>query len=131
VATLQEYFLQGLAEFNQQRYFECHETLEFLWNQLEDVNERDYVQGILQVGVALYHYQRKNKPGYDNLLDKGLQRLGRLIAVEWDMNDGPTRLPKIDLEHFMKDVNDFDNERLDGWMPMVLLIPNKNTPTEL
>ena len=112
--------MQGIAEFNQQRYFECHETLEFLWNQLEDMNERDYVQGILQVGVSLYHYQRKNKPGYDNLLEKGMQRLGRLIAVEWDTHEGPTGLPKIDIVHLMKDLDDLYNERLDGWMPMVL-----------
>jgi len=74
--------LRGIEQFNQRDFFECHETLEALWN-VERAEARqagaptrlrdgrlsyvgycdDLYKGILQVGVGCYHLLRDNRRG--------------------------------------------------------------------
>lgn len=54
--------LLGIEQFNAREYFECHETLEALWNQ-EPGTIRVLAKGILQVGVGCYHLLRGNTRG--------------------------------------------------------------------
>ncbi len=54
--------LRGIEQFNQREYFECHETLEALWNR-EPGTIRVLAKGILQVGVGCYHLLRGNHRG--------------------------------------------------------------------
>ena len=54
--------LHGIEQFNQREYFECHETLEHLWNR-EPRPIRTLYKGILQVGVGCYHLLRGNYRG--------------------------------------------------------------------
>lgn len=68
---------QGIAEFNAGHYYEAHETLEALW-MTEPGDERLLYQGILQVGVGLYHLRRQNYRGAVNVLGYGLDKLARL-----------------------------------------------------
>ena len=65
---------QGVAQFNQREYWECHETLEALW-QAEPRPVRDLYQGVLQVGVAFHHLRAGNYPGAIKMLRRGLPRL--------------------------------------------------------
>lgn len=66
--------LAGIAEFNQGEYWECHETLEEIW-RVEPDHLRYLYQGILQVGVGLYHLRRGNYRGAANKLTGGLAYL--------------------------------------------------------
>jgi predicted metal-dependent hydrolase len=54
--------LLGINQFNQREYFECHETLEALWNR-EPGTIRVLAKGILQLGVGCYHLLRGNRRG--------------------------------------------------------------------
>ena len=54
--------LKGVAQFNRGEFFEQHETLEDLWR--DEVRDIRYLyQGILQIGVAMYHIARNNHHG--------------------------------------------------------------------
>ena len=44
-------FLKGIDEFNQQFFFECHETLEEIWLE-EHGEERKFYQGIIQIAAG-------------------------------------------------------------------------------
>jgi hypothetical protein len=67
-------FLVGVRQFNEGEYFACHETLEELWFAERGAMRRLY-QGVLQVGVGLYHLQRGNEKGSLILLAKGKELL--------------------------------------------------------
>ncbi len=54
--------ISGVEQFNTGEYFECHETLENLWNA-EPGPSRILYKGILQVGVGCYHLLRGNYRG--------------------------------------------------------------------
>ena len=84
-----EALLQGIEEFNRRAFFECHETLEALWNQEREGRKRRQVgqtsadtggcanlyKGILQVGVGCYHLLRRNYRGATVKLQSGADYL--------------------------------------------------------
>ena len=69
--------LTTIDQFNRGEYYAAHETLEELWLE-EESSLRSLYQGVLQVGVGLYHWSRGNYRGADALLERGLTLLGPL-----------------------------------------------------
>jgi predicted metal-dependent hydrolase len=62
------------AQFNEGKFFECHETLEDVWQGIRGP-ARDFFQGLIQISVGLYHLSNGNIPGAASQLEKGLARL--------------------------------------------------------
>jgi predicted metal-dependent hydrolase len=105
--------LRGVEQFNRREYFECHETLELIWNA-EPGPIRTLYKGILQVGVGCYHLLRHNYRGATIKLQSGADYLepfaprcmgvdvGGLIADARRLRAelvalGPERFEEIDL----------------------------------
>ncbi len=66
--------LKGIAEFNRQEFFECHETLEELWHGQPEP-DRQFTQGVIQIAVGYYHLLRSNRAGARKLFQRGLARI--------------------------------------------------------
>lgn len=64
--------LEGLQHWNDKKYFEAHEAWEAYWHTIrkDDAKkqEADYVKGIIQLAVALVHYERGNQRWYHKLM---------------------------------------------------------------
>jgi predicted metal-dependent hydrolase len=67
-------FWRGVEEFNQQAFYECHDTLEALWIEAMEPEKRFY-QGVLQIAVACHHLSNLNWRGAVMLLGEGIRRL--------------------------------------------------------
>jgi uncharacterized protein len=65
---------EGISQFNRGEFFEQHETLELLW-RAEQRDVRRLYQGILQIGVAFHHLQRRNYHGTVYMLTRGARYL--------------------------------------------------------
>ena len=75
--------LQGIREFNNREWFECHETVEDLWIGSEG-ELRDFYQGIIQIAVALHHWRNGNFGGAVSLLKGGVGYLRHVAGVcQW------------------------------------------------
>ncbi|MEL6929634.1 MAG: DUF309 domain-containing protein [Cyanobacteria bacterium J06600_6] len=72
--TVSPEFERGIAEFNQQQFYACHDTLEAIWVDAEEADKRFY-QGILQVAVGCYHLSNDNLRGAIILLGEAVRRL--------------------------------------------------------
>jgi uncharacterized protein len=72
---------QGIDEFNDRLFFECHETLESIW--MEDPNPRTrlFFQGLIQVAVGFHHLGNLNFKGARNLLERGTGKLEPFAPV--------------------------------------------------
>jgi predicted metal-dependent hydrolase len=66
-------FLEGVRQFNEGYFFECHDTLEDLWGGIRGPS-RDFLQGLIQVSVAFYHLMSDNLPGAESMLRRALKR---------------------------------------------------------
>lgn len=64
----------ALNLFNSQKWYEAHDALEDIWNEL-DGDERQVIQGILQVSVSQFHLSKGNNNGAIILLGEGLGRI--------------------------------------------------------
>ena len=62
--------LVGIEEFNQGKFFECHDTFEELW-MAESRPIRALYQGILQIGVAFHHLKAGRYQPVVTLLSRG------------------------------------------------------------
>src|SRR6185312_13732737 len=62
---------QACAEFNAERFFECHESIEEIWQQ-ETGPVRDLYKGLIQIAAAFVHISRANFVGADRLSRTGL-----------------------------------------------------------
>ena len=65
---------KGIAEFNNEQFYACHDTLEAVWMMAENA-EKPFYQGILQIAVAFYHLGNLNWRGGAILLGEGIGRL--------------------------------------------------------
>ena len=89
--SFEDIFLDALNLFNNQKWYEAHDAFEDIWNTL-DGDERQIIQGILQVSVSQFHLGKGNLNGATILLGEGLGR----IKNRTNINLG------IDLETFCK-----------------------------
>lgn len=78
--SAEDAFKKGIAEFNQQAFYACHDTLEAIWMEAETV-EKPFYQGILQIAVGFYHLGNLNWRGGAILLGEGVHRLRRFEPI--------------------------------------------------
>jgi predicted metal-dependent hydrolase len=71
-----EHYLEGISLFNSAKFFEAHEVLEDVW-RLAPEPERKFLQGLIQVAVALHHHSRGNAVGCRSLLERARRNLAR------------------------------------------------------
>ena len=69
--------LLAIRQFNARDWYECHETLEDLWVGKEG-EVRNFLQGVLQIAVALHHWRNGNYGGAVSLLTGGVNYLKRV-----------------------------------------------------
>lgn len=62
--------------FDERRFFEAHEVLEDLWLEIRG-EDREFLQGLIQIAVALEHRARGNPRGARKVLDSAKRRLER------------------------------------------------------
>ena len=91
----QDSFCIALNLFNNHEWYDAHDAFEEIWNS-SDGDERQVIQGILQVSVSQFHLSKGNLNGATILLGEGLGR----IKTRTKINMG------IDLESFCQFLED-------------------------
>lgn len=81
-------FKKGIDEFNRREFYECHETLEKVWQEYPD-SDRELIQGIIQVSVGYYHLLRGNRNGALKLLSRGLARVRKFLPDHFCLKLAP------------------------------------------
>ncbi|NUN49311.1 MAG: DUF309 domain-containing protein [Candidatus Brocadiae bacterium] len=59
-------YLQGIALFNAQYFFDAHDAWEDLWADTRD-GDRLFYQSLIHAAVALYHWRNGNVAGASNV----------------------------------------------------------------
>ena len=71
----------ALDLFNNKKWYEAHDAFEEIWNGLCG-DERQIIQGILQVSVSQFHLGKGNLNGAMILLGEGLGRIKSRVSVD-------------------------------------------------
>ena len=82
-------FKESLQEaidlFNNQKWYEAHDAFEDIWNDLVG-DERQIIQGILQVSVSQFHLNKGNLNGAMILLGEGLGRIRNRFSEDLEID---------------------------------------------
>tara|TARA_Y100001970_G_scaffold294175_1_gene447971 strand:- start:9881 stop:10240 length:360 start_codon:yes stop_codon:yes gene_type:complete len=78
-------FIEACNLFNQAKWYEAHDSLEEIWMEL-DGDEKQIIQGILQIAVSQLHLERGNKNGAIILLGEGLGRLNKRKYLDYEFD---------------------------------------------
>ena len=70
----QEPYLRAIRLFNDGTFFEAHEVWEDVW-RASVPPEKQFLQGLIQVAVALHHHGKGNLAGARSLLARGSRNL--------------------------------------------------------
>jgi len=68
---------EGINLFNEQKYWECHESLEDLWMEDRQDNARNVYWAIIQVAAACIHYRDSNLIGAQGMINKAKEKFKR------------------------------------------------------
>jgi len=93
--SFKDSLFNALNLFNNHKWYEAHDAFEEIWNCV-DGDERQVIQGILQVSVSQFHLSKGNLNVATILLGEGLGR----IKTRTKINLG------IDLEAFCQCLED-------------------------
>lgn len=115
-----ETFWQGVEEFNQQNFYACHDILEAIWVDAEEIDKKFY-QGILQIAVACYHLGNHNWRGAVVLLGEGISRLTSYQPIYQSID--VTELVKESYQ-LLQGLQQIESDRIEEF---VLQIQSNNT----
>ncbi|OGW86688.1 MAG: hypothetical protein A3C35_03810 [Omnitrophica bacterium RIFCSPHIGHO2_02_FULL_46_11] len=80
-----ERFKKGIALFNEEEFFECHEVIEDLWLATQD-EHKDLYKGVIQAAVALHHLKNGNVSGARKLFKTSSRYLGKYTPEALGLN---------------------------------------------
>ena len=76
---------EAIDLFNNQKWYEAHDAFEDIWNDLVG-DERQIVQGILQVSVSQFHLNKGNLNGAMILIGEGLGRIRNRASEDLEID---------------------------------------------
>ena len=68
---------EGVELFNQQMYWECHESLEDVWMEDKGDLARNVYWAVIQVAAACIHYRDGNLIGAQGMMNKAKEKFVR------------------------------------------------------
>ena len=95
-----ELFQEGLRQYKLMDYFESHELWEELWSDyyLED---KKFIQGLIQLSVSFVHLSNGNMIGANNLLNKSKEKFTQFSGIHRgiDISILLNQIKKVELEY--------------------------------
>ena len=68
---------EGVQLFNEQKYWECHESLEDVWMEDRNDNARNVYWAVIQVAAACIHYRDGKIIGAQGMINKTKEKFKR------------------------------------------------------
>ena len=68
---------EGVELFNEQKYWECHESLEHVWLEDRQDAARNVYWAVIQVAASCIHYRNQNIIGAEGMINKAREKFKR------------------------------------------------------
>ncbi len=79
-------FTKAIEEFNNGFFFECHDTLEEIWNEERNPELKKFYHGLIHIAVAFYHLTNYNFRGAVSQMKKAIDKLDTFPKVYNNIN---------------------------------------------
>ena len=91
----------GIFYYNNERFWECHEAFEGVWNQCYG-REKELVQGIILVAVAFAHEQENEESIGIGMLKRALEKLGTSPSMYYSIDVDRIRKKIVEMQQAKK-----------------------------
>ena len=91
----------GIFYYNNERFWECHEAFEGVWNQCYG-REKELVQGIILVAVAFAHEQENEESIGIGMLGRALEKLGTSPSMYYSIDVDRIRKKATEMQQAKK-----------------------------
>lgn len=91
----------GIFYFNNERFWECHEAFEGVWNKCYG-REKELVQGIILVAVAFAHEQENEESIGIGMLSRALDKLGTSPSEYYSIDVDRIRTKSVEMQQANK-----------------------------
>ena len=91
----------GIFYYNNERFWECHEAFEGVWNQCYG-REKELVQGIILVAVAFAHEQENEESIGIGMLGRALEKLGTSPSMYYSIDVDRIRKKTLEMQQAKK-----------------------------
>jgi len=91
----------GIFFYNAERFWECHEAFEGVWNQCYG-REKELVQGIILVAVAFAHEQANEESIGIGMLGRALEKLGTSPSMYHSIDVDRIRKKTVEMQQAKK-----------------------------
>ena len=91
----------GIFYYNNERFWECHEAFEGVWNQCYG-REKELVQGIILVAVAFAHEQENEESIGIGMLERALEKLGTSPSMYYSIDVDRIRKKTVEMQQVKK-----------------------------
>jgi len=91
----------GIFYYNNERFWECHEAFEGVWNQCYG-REKELVQGIILVAVAFAHEQENEESIGVGMLGRALEKLGTSPSMYYSIDVDRIRKKAVEMQQVKK-----------------------------
>jgi hypothetical protein len=102
----------GVELFNQQKYWECHESLEDVWMEDRQDPARNVYWAVIQVAAACIHYRDKKIIGAQGMIMKSKEKFRRCRDMNILTELAFTYLDWQELEDLVMKIPDGDKSQL-------------------
>mgnify|MGYP001293911496 CR=1 FL=1 len=106
-------YQEGLKKYKESDYFEAHELWEDLWSDFY-LEDRKFIQGLIQLSVSFVHLERGNINGARSLLNKSKGKFIEFSGIHRKINVqkllSQIELVKIEYEN-LDHISQFDWEK--------------------
>jgi predicted metal-dependent hydrolase len=106
---------EGVLLFNQQKYWECHESLEEVWLEDRQDPARNVYWAVIQVAAACIHYRDKKIIGAQGMIMKSKEKFRRCRDMHILSDLMFTYLDWQELEDLVMKIPDGDKSQLDDF----------------
>ncbi len=79
-------FAKAINEFNNELFFECHDTLEELWNEERNPEIKKFYHGLIHITVGFYHLTNLNFRGAISQFKKSIDKLSEFPEIYEGIN---------------------------------------------
>ena len=84
--TILKLFVLGVEKFNNKDFYDSHEYFEEIWSNY-NINNRLYLQGLIQLSVAYFHISNNNINGGISLFNKAIKKMKQFESFEICVSD--------------------------------------------
>lgn len=109
---------EGIHLFNQQLYWECHESLEEIWLADRGDNARYIYWAVIQVAAVCIHTRDKKILGAQGMLAKAKEKFTKARELNV-LTKEVERLNWDELERMVRAIPDGTQSKLEDFLPLL------------